>query len=78
MANDIDDRVPEQVRLIRRSQDEMRLEFGDVINALEASFDRVTTQLGNVQTQIAIRNGRLDRIGEGLTPIERRLDLIEA
>ena len=81
MANETDNLVLEQLRLIRRGQDEMRLEFGDLksrINAMETSLGQVTTQLRGVQTQIAVRNGGLDRIEERLTRIERRLDLTDA
>ena len=74
MTDDVENLVLEQLRLIRKSQEEMREDILDIKIRLSAT----ERHLGEVQLQLAALNSRMDRIDERLARVERRLGLVDA
>ena len=74
MTGETESLVLEQLRLIRKSQDEMREDILDIKIRVSAT----ERHLGEIQIQLGALNGRMDRFDERLARVERRLGLIEA
>ena len=74
MTGDTESLVLEQLRLIRKVQEEIRDDIADVKVRLSSTERHV----GEVQVQLAALNGRMDRFEERFGRIERRLDLVDA
>ena len=73
MTIETENRVLEQLRRIRASQDRMELDIQD-LKLRSATTDQ---HFGQMQTQMSGLNGRMDRFDERMGRIERRLDLVE-
>ena len=74
MTDDVENLVLEQLRLIRKAQEEMREDILDIKIRLSAT----ERHLGEVQLQLAALNSRMDRMDERLARVERRLGLVDA
>jgi septal ring factor EnvC (AmiA/AmiB activator) len=74
MAEEVESLVLEQLRLIRKVQEEMRDDIAD----MKVRLSSTERHIGEVQVQLAALNGRMDRVEERLGRIERRLDLVDA
>ena len=74
MAEGVESLVLEQLRLIRKVQEEMRDDIAD----MKVRLSSTERHIGEVQVQLAALNGRMDRFEERLGRIERRLDLVDA
>lgn len=81
MAVDVTHLIFEHLRHIRRGVDEVCLDVSDLktrLNSVEGPIRRLPSQMGDLQTQIAVQSGRMDRIEDRLSRIERRLELVDA
>ncbi|MCW5713359.1 MAG: hypothetical protein KIT43_02415 [Bauldia sp.] len=74
MADQIDSLVIEHLRHIRKTVETTALDMVDV----KARMSAMEGTLGHVLTQLAVLNGRVDRVEERLGRVERRLDLADA
>ncbi len=74
MAPETESLVLEHLRHIRKAVDALSLDMIDV----KARMTGVEGTLGHVLTQLAVLNGRVDRLEERLGRVERRLDLADA
>ena len=74
MTEETENLVLEQLRLIRKSQEEMREDIADIKIRMSSS----ERHLGEIQVQLGALNARMDRFDERLTRVERRLNLVEA
>ena len=74
MTDDVGNLVLEQLRLIRKVQEEMRDDIAD----LKIRMSATERHLGEIQMQFGAVNARMDRVDERLGRIERRLDLVDA
>jgi hypothetical protein len=74
VTDDVENLVLEQLRLIRKAQEEMREDILDIKIRLSAT----ERHLGEVQLQLAALNSRMDRMDERLARVERRLGLVDA
>lgn len=74
MAAEFESLVLEQLRRIRASQDEMRLELAE----LKTRMSAVDEIQGQILVMMGAMNKRMDRFEERLGRIERRLDLVDA
>ena len=64
----------EQLRLIRKSQDETREDILDMKIRMSAT----ERHLGGIQVRLGALNARMDRFDERLTRVERRMNLADA
>lgn len=74
MTDDVAHLMLEHLKHIRSTTDAMALDIVD----LKSRVTGVEIQMGQLATQYAGQNARLDRVEERLARIERRLDLVEA
>ncbi len=74
MNADVESLVLEQLRAIRAKVDKIDDDLGD----LRQRMSSVERHMANLQVDVANIHERLDRQGEPLDRIERRLDLSEA
>ncbi len=74
MADDVQNLVLEQLKLIRKSQDETREDILDMKIRMSAT----ERHLGEIQVQLGALNSRMDRFDERLTRVEHRLNLVDA
>lgn len=74
MTDEIQNLVLEQLRLIRKSQDETREDILDMKIRMSAT----ERHLGEIQVQLGALNARMDRFDERLTRVERRMNLADA
>lgn len=74
MPDDVAHIMLEHLNYLRKGQDGMRLDLMDIKTRLTS----VELHVGELQTQYAGQGGRLDRVEDRLSRIERRLDLVEA
>jgi predicted nucleic acid-binding Zn-ribbon protein len=74
MTDEVESLVLEQLRLIRKSQEEMREDILDIKIRLSAT----ERHLGELQLQVAALNSRMDRFDERMARVERRLGLVDA
>ncbi|MCW5719008.1 MAG: hypothetical protein KIS68_14360 [Bauldia sp.] len=74
MADQIDGLVIEHLRHIRKTVETTALDMVDV----KARMSAMEGTLGHVLPQLAVLNGRVDRVEERLGRVERRLDLADA
>jgi hypothetical protein len=74
MTDEVEGLVLEQLRLIRKSQEEMREDILDIKIRLSAT----ERHLGELQLQVAALNSRMDRFDERMARVERRLGLVDA
>jgi uncharacterized coiled-coil protein SlyX len=71
----VDDMVPDMLRRIQASLDQLREQGREVVNRL----GRIETSVvAGVQVQLAEHSVRMDRMNSRLERIEKRLDLVEA
>lgn len=74
MADNLDDLVLEQLRIIRTGMDEVRADMRDVTHRLTS----LELSVSNLHGDFAGQSGRIDRIESRLERIERRLQLHDA
>ena len=74
MTEQTENLVLEMLRRIRSSLDFMAADIQD----LKLRSSAVELVLGQMQIQMGGVNGRLDRLDERMSRIERRFDLVEA
>jgi hypothetical protein len=74
MTDEVGNLALEQLRLIRKSQEEMREDILDIKIRLSAT----ERHLGEIQLQVAALNSRMDRFDERFARVERRLGLVDA
>jgi chromosome segregation ATPase len=74
MTDEVQNLVLEQLRLIRKSQDETREDISDMKIRMSAT----ERHLGEIQVQLGALNARMDRFDERLTRVERRMNLADA
>jgi len=81
MADQTDNLVLEHLRHLRRASDDTHMDLVGIkmrLTKVEGAIGRVTSQICHLQTQIASRTRKIDRMDERPSRSERRLDLIEA
>jgi hypothetical protein len=74
MTDEVETLVLEQLRLIRKGQDEIREDTLDI----KIRMSSTERHLGEIQVQAAALNTRIDRVDERLARVERRLGLVDA
>jgi chromosome segregation ATPase len=94
MVDEATNLIMEQLHLLRRGQDELqrtvaaiRTDVDDLksrMTVIESNLAHLMIQYGHAQAQVAVQNGRLDRIesfmehlGNRLSGVEHRLDAID-
>ena len=70
----VDDMVPDLLRRIQASLDQLRDQTREVITRM----GRLETGVADVQVQLAEHSVRMDRMYTRLERIEKRLDLVDA
>lgn len=70
----VDDMVPDLLRRIQASLDQLRDQTREVITRM----GRLETGVADVQVQLAGHSVRMDRMYTRLERIEKRLDLVDA
>ena len=78
---DIGSLTYELLKKVRAEQQEMLLELGDIkhrLTAVEEAGSSMSVRIAQVEVSMTGTNKRLDRVGDRLERIERRLELREA